>query len=91
MSKEKVSKEIKAFKEIEYRYSEADFTDEEIKWFDTVEKALTAYNILKRYVAEVTKYPGNKQSPYWICFGGFEGENGDLTKDEYDLLKEELK
>ena len=42
--------------------------------------------ILLRYIGDVSEYPGNKESPYWIIFDGFEGENGDLTKEEYDLL-----
>ena len=48
---------------------------------------LAIYDILKRYVYSVSDYPKNELSPYWICFDGFEGENGDLTKEEYELLK----
>ena len=43
--------------------------------------------ILLRYVKDVIEsIPYNELSPYWICFHGFEGENGDLSKEEYELL-----
>lgn len=50
---------------------------------DDKEKLL---KILLRYIADVSKSEGNELSPYWICFAGFEGENGDLSKEEYELL-----
>ena len=50
---------------------------------DDKEKLL---KILLRYIYEVYASPDDKLSPYWICFRGYEGENGDLSKEEYELL-----
>lgn len=52
----------------------------------TAEDKEKILKILLRYVYEVSEYPGNESSPYWIIFHGFEGENGDLSKEEYELL-----
>ena len=90
-----MSKELEAFAEIENKLLKVEgnttYGDIHDKVnLDIIKKALQVYNILKRYVHKVSEYPGNELSPYWIIFDGFEGENGDLTKEEYDLLKEVL-
>ena len=42
--------------------------------------------ILLSYVCDVFESPGDERSPYWIIFCGFEGENGDLSKEDYELF-----
>lgn len=65
----------------DYYATPKDYDDETLK--EDKEKIL---NILLRYIYSVAEFPGNKLSPYWICFNGFEGESGDLSKEEYELL-----
>jgi hypothetical protein len=58
---------------------------------EQVEKKLKALEILKRYVYKIEKYNGCSGTEYWIFFDGMESENNDLSKEEYELLKEVLK
>lgn len=58
------------------------------KVFPIIEKDLKACELLKRYVKELARYQHKGEDEYWIFFDGMEGENGDLTKDEFELLKE---
>lgn len=95
------SKELQAFQEIKNKLLTTEKTESggtttygsihDAVNLNIIEDAVKAYLILKRYIANVSEYPGNEQSPYWICFAGFEGENGDLSKEEYEFLKRLLK
>ena len=54
---------------------------------ENYDKSQKALEILERYVYKIEKY----DTEYWIFFDGMEGENADLSKEEYELLKEVLK
>ena len=81
--------------DIEKVLKDYDALDQEYRWLQYTCNDLNnqivdlthILKILKRYIKNIEEYDDGS---YWIFFDGFEGENGDLTKDEYDLLKEVL-